>query len=70
MDRILITGGAGYLGSVLTPILLNKNFKVTVLDNLMYEKNSLLSCCSNKNFEFHNGDVTNTSLLSSLLKKK
>tara|TARA_B100000242_G_scaffold128412_1_gene90621 strand:+ start:237 stop:1172 length:936 start_codon:yes stop_codon:yes gene_type:complete len=69
MDRILITGGAGYLGSVLTPILLNKNFKVTVLDNLMYEKNSLLSCCSNKNFEFHNGDVTNTSLLSSLLKK-
>ena len=69
MTNILITGGAGYIGSVLTPFLLNKGFKISVLDNLMYEKNSLLSCCNHKNFDFFEGDVNNLSLLGDLVKK-
>ena len=47
MKKVLITGGAGYLGSVLTEHLLNKGYKVTVLDNLMYKQTSLLHMCSN-----------------------
>jgi nucleoside-diphosphate-sugar epimerase len=40
--RILITGGAGYIGSVLVALLLDRNYKVRVLDNLMYNGTSLL----------------------------
>ena len=46
MPRVLITGGAGYLGSVLTGILLEHGWTVTVLDNLFYRQGSLLGYCS------------------------
>ena len=69
MKKVLITGGAGYLGSVLTNYLLNKGYKVTVLDNLMYKQISLLHVCNNKNFNLVKGDVTNKELLIDLVNK-
>ena len=57
--KVLITGGAGYLGSVLAETLLNNGYCVTVFDNLMYKQTSLLHLCSNANFNLVKGDVTN-----------
>jgi len=67
--RILITGGAGYLGSILTPFLLGKGYGVTVLDNLMWRQSSLLECCANPNFDFVRGDCRDERLVKSLLAK-
>ena len=67
MVRVLITGGAGYLGSTLTQHLLDHFYKVDVLDNLMYEQTSLLHLCSNKNFSFIKQDVTNFDYLSKIV---
>ena len=69
MKKILITGGAGYLGSVLANHLLDENYKVTVLDNLMYNQTSLLHLCGQKNFNLIKGDVTNKELLIDLVNK-
>ena len=55
---VLITGGAGYLGSVLAEVLLDNGYDVTVFDNLMYKQTSLLHLCDNKKFRFVKGDVT------------
>jgi nucleoside-diphosphate-sugar epimerase len=66
-ERILVTGGAGYIGSVLVPSLLDGGYQVTVLDSLMYGQNSLLGCCANPDFEFIRGDICDESLMSSLL---
>lgn len=68
MKKVLITGGAGYLGSVLADHLLKESFKVTVLDNLMYKQTSLLHLCGHENFQLVKGDVTNKDLLISLVK--
>ena len=57
MSKILITGGAGYIGSVLVPMLLEKGHEVTVLDSLMYKQCSLLDCCRYKNFRMVRGDA-------------
>lgn len=67
--NILITGGAGYIGSILTPYLLEKGFGVTVLDNFLYKQSSLLDCCHSERFEVVRGDCRDESLLSSLIKK-
>ena len=66
--RVLVTGGAGYIGSILVPELLKEGHKVTVLDNFMYNQNSLLECCSNENFEIARGDVRDESIVKPLLK--
>jgi nucleoside-diphosphate-sugar epimerase len=56
--KILITGGAGYIGSILVGELLNNNYEVTVVDSLMYSQQSLLQYIPNKNFKFVWGDVS------------
>ena len=61
--KILITGGAGYIGSVLTTMLLEAGHKVTVIDNFMYRQNSLLHCCHDNNFILINGDARNPELI-------
>ena len=66
-EKVLITGGAGYIGSILTPYLLQKGYHVTVLDNLMYKQTSLLECCSNKNFNFIRGDISDINLMNDLV---
>ena len=55
-ERVLITGGAGYLGSILTPALLAEGFHVTVLDAFRFGEASLLECCANPNFDVVHGD--------------
>ena len=58
-DRhILITGGAGYIGSLLTAELLRANYRVTVLDNLLFGGESLLGFVHHPNFHFVKTDVT------------
>ena len=67
MEKVLITGGSGYLGSTMTEILLSKGYQVTVLDSLIYKQLSLTSFCHNKNFNLVAGDVRDTQLLSDLV---
>jgi len=67
--KILVTGGAGYIGSVLVPMLLEKGYDVIVLDNFMYNQTSLLDCCHYKNLEIIRGDTRDENLLREILKK-
>lgn len=62
--KILVTGGAGYIGSILAPMLLKQGFQVTVIDNFMYNQNSLLDCCHDSNLQIVRGDVRNRELLA------
>jgi nucleoside-diphosphate-sugar epimerase len=64
--KVLITGGAGYLGSVITEKMLNVGYSVIVLDKLLFNQTSLLQYTSNPNFKFIYGDVRNESLLEKL----
>lgn len=68
--KILVTGGAGYVGTALLPKLLEAGHEVTVFDNLMQGGNQLLSFFRNKNFHFVNGDVTIKGDLESAVKDK
>ncbi|OHB48170.1 MAG: hypothetical protein A2099_02035 [Planctomycetes bacterium GWF2_39_10] len=67
--NVLVTGGAGYLGSVLIPVLLDQEYRVTVLDTFMFGQNSLLECCSHENFNVVKGDAREEDVLKPLLKK-
>jgi nucleoside-diphosphate-sugar epimerase len=67
-ERILITGGAGYLGSTLVPALLAAGYKVTVLDSFLFAQNSLLECCANPDFDIVRGDCRDTATLEKLMK--
>jgi len=65
--KILITGGAGYIGSVLTPELLKAGHKVSVVDNFLYNQTSLLDVCHNPDLEIIRGDARNEKLMSTLV---
>lgn len=67
MRKYLVTGGAGYLGSILVPELLSRGNHVTVIDNFVYKQNSLASSCANPNFRIVKGDVRDKALVKSLL---
>ncbi len=67
--KILITGGAGYIGSVLTPELLVAGHAVTVLDNFLFRQNSLADCCHFEQFNVIRGDCRDEHLLGSLVSK-
>jgi nucleoside-diphosphate-sugar epimerase len=67
MKKVLITGGAGYLGSVLTEILLKKEYQVTVIDSLLYNQTSLVTFSFHKSFKFILGDVRDISTLKRLV---
>ena len=66
--NILITGGAGYIGSELTRYLLDDGHDVVAYDNLMYDPTSLLRYASHENFSFVKADVRNRDILSQHLK--
>lgn len=57
MAKILVTGGAGYIGSILVPMFLQSGHEVVVLDNFMYEQTSLLECVSNPALAVIRGDA-------------
>jgi nucleoside-diphosphate-sugar epimerase len=65
---ILVTGGAGYLGSTLVPALLGEGHRVTVLDNFMFGQASLNQLCADPNFDVYRGDARDESVLKPLLK--
>jgi nucleoside-diphosphate-sugar epimerase len=67
--NILITGGAGYIGSELIQYLLDDGHKVVVYDNLMYDPTSLLRYTNNSDFSFVKGDVRNLALLERYINK-
>lgn len=67
--KILITGGAGYIGSVLTPMLLNEGHEVTVIDNFMYKQTSLLDVCWQPKFNIIRGDARDKALLKKEMAK-
>ena len=67
-QNILVTGGAGCIGSTLVPLLLSSGYKVRVLDNLMYGGMGLLTNFSNPNFETIIGDIRNKELVKTALK--
>ncbi len=66
--KILVTGGAGYIGSVLIPRLLEGGHYVTVIDNFMFHQNSLADACKYKKFEVVRGDARDEELIKKHLK--
>lgn len=68
--KVLVTGGAGYLGSVLVPTLLSHGYEVTVLDNFSWKQNSLLDCCADDRCRILRGDCRDERLLKDLLKNQ
>ena len=67
--KILVTGGAGYIGSVMVPQLISEGHEVTVFDNFRYQQSSLLDVCFNDNLEIENGDVRDKDLFKKLIGK-
>jgi len=68
-ERVLITGGAGYLGSILTPALLERGYQVCVLDNFLYRQASLLDCCADERLSIIRGDVRDREVLAGALSR-
>ncbi len=66
--EVLITGGAGFLGSILCEHLLDEGHEVTVVDNLMYDQKNMFHLCSDPRFNFVYGDARDKTLMTSLIK--
>jgi len=67
--KVLVTGGSGYLGSVLVEMLVERGFEVTVVDNLSYSQNTLFNLFHSGKLRFIFGDVTNEKFMAGLLKQ-
>ena len=67
--KILVTGGAGYIGAVLVPALLDNDYEVTVVDNFMYGENSLASVCAHPKFDVVRADVRVMDIMAPLLRQ-
>ncbi|OGX36427.1 MAG: hypothetical protein A3C36_02955 [Omnitrophica WOR_2 bacterium RIFCSPHIGHO2_02_FULL_52_10] len=67
--NILVTGGAGYLGSVLVPALLKEGHQVTVVDNFLYAQTSLLDCCHDPKLAVVRGEARDKALIKKLMQK-
>jgi nucleoside-diphosphate-sugar epimerase len=71
MKKVFVTGGAGYVGTTLVPMLLEKGYEVTVLDNLMLNNGDrMIPFLRNKRFKFIKGDIRNIELVKKLVKNK
>ena len=70
MKKILITGGAGFIGSMLSTELINLGYQVTVIDKIKYSKNSLLHLLNNKNLNLIKKDIRDPKVLKEHLKNK
>ncbi len=68
--KVLVTGGAGYLGTTMVPALLQRGYHVTVVDNLLFKQQVFLELCQFPNFNFVKGDVRNATLMQELIKDK
>lgn len=66
--KILVTGGAGYIGSVLVPVLLQHGYSVIALDNFMYNQTSLLDCCHDEKLTIVRGDTRDKDVLSKCIR--
>lgn len=66
--HVLVTGGAGYIGSILCEHLLDEGYQVSVIDNLMYGQHSLFHLCGQPGFDFIFGDVRDEGLIRKQLK--
>ena len=66
--KILVTGGSGYLGSILTRKLLAKNHNVRILDNFLFGKESIKEIQNSKNLEIIDGDIRDLSIVSKAIK--
>ncbi|MCS6291585.1 MAG: NAD(P)-dependent oxidoreductase [Nitrospira sp.] len=67
--HVLVTGGAGYIGSVLCKQLLDRGHRVTVLDSFLYRQNSLLDCCAFDTFRVVRGDCRDERIITDLLRE-
>ena len=67
--NVLITGGAGYLGSIMCQHLLDAGMHVTVVDSLLYGQRSLFHFCAQPDFEFIRGDVRDETLMRQIVPK-
>lgn len=70
MHKVLVTGGAGYIGSVLVPELVHAGHEVTVIDNFLYNQTSLTDVCHLKNLSIVRGDARNEKLIAEHIKGK
>ncbi|MDR3435551.1 SDR family oxidoreductase, partial [Telmatospirillum sp.] len=66
----MVTGGAGYLGSILVPALLAAGHRVTVLDNFMFHQNALAAVCADPQFSIIRGDARDENQLNDALNGK